>query len=128
MTFCGLSRAAFEDATGLEQMVQSLENLQGINLVMTTGGGPYDGHNYIPHQLRPIIDCSPMRPGADYYWWRAVSATFITRPNRETLTMLAKHTSLAVQDFGDTVSMFVRHGDKVSFLFALVEYVFLCKY
>lgn len=99
--------------TGLEQMVQSLEGLQGINLVQTTGGGPYDGHTYIPHQMRPLIDCSPMREHADYYWWRAVSATFIARPNRETLAVLAQYTNLPVQDFSDTVTMFVRHGDKV---------------
>lgn len=98
---------------GLEQMVSSLEGMQGINLMMTIGGGKYDLKKYIPHQLRPLIDCSPMREHADFYWWRAVSATFITRPNKPTLALLAQHATLPIQDFGDTVSMFVRHGDKV---------------
>jgi len=110
-------RAAFEDLEGLEQMVNSLEGLQGINLVMTFGGGKYDLHKYIPHQVRPLIDCSPMREHADYYWWRAVSATFVARPNKATLALLALHTTLPIQDFSDTVSMFVRHGDKVSWIY-----------
>jgi hypothetical protein len=65
-------------------------------------------------QVRPLIDCSPMREGAEYYWWRAVSATYITRPNKETLALLAQHSTLPLQDYNDVISMFVRHGDKVS--------------
>jgi len=110
-----LSRAAFQDESGLEQMIKSLDSMQGINLVQTTGGGPYDLRQYIPHQMRPLIDCSPMREHADHYWWRAVSATYITRPNRATLALLATHTTLPVLDYKDTVAMFVRHGDKVNF-------------
>lgn len=107
-------RSAFENMDGLQQMKQTLDKMQGINLVQTYGGGPYDLHNYIPHQVRPLIDCSPMRQGTDYYWWRAVSATFITRPNKETLAVLAQYSNLPLQDFSDTITMFVRHGDKVS--------------
>lgn len=65
-------------------------------------------------QVRHLIDCSPMRQGAEYYWWRAVSATFITRPNREVLQFIEKHATLPVQDFADTIGVVVRHGDKVS--------------
>lgn len=114
-----LTRAAFQDESGLEQMIKSLDSMQGINLVQTTGGGPYDLHQYIPHQMRPLIDCSPMREHADHYWWRAVSATYITRPNRATLAVLAAHTTLPVLDYKDTVAMFVRHGDKVDYFTSL---------
>ncbi len=99
---------------GLQQTIHSLENMQGINLVQTYGGGAFDLHQYIPHQVRPLIDCSPMRQGAEYYWWRAVSATYITRPNKETLAVLAQYSNLPIQDFSDTITMFVRHGDKVT--------------
>ena len=105
-------------------MVGMLQEMRGVNLIMTYGGGPYNLQNYIPHQMRPLIDCSPMRQGADYYWWRAVSATFIARPNKETLAVLARYSNLPVQDFNDVISMFVRHGDKVIIL--AVHIMFSC--
>lgn len=105
-------------------MIKSLDSMQGINLVQTTGGGPYDVRQYIPRQMRPLIDCSPMREHADHYWWRAVSATYITRPNRATLALLAAHTTLPVLDYKDTVAMFVRHGDKVNILYLCLLTVF----
>lgn len=63
--------------------------------------------------MKHLINCSPMRQGIEYYWWRAVSATFITRPNKPTLQVLAQYTTLPVLDYRDVVYMFVRHGDKV---------------
>ncbi len=74
-------------------------------------------HAYIPHQMRPLIDCSPVRQGFDYYWWRAVSATFITKPNKETLAMITKYAILLIQYSSDCVYMFVRHGDKVPWIY-----------
>ena len=69
--------------------------------------------------MKRIIDCSPMRQGIEYYWWRAVSATFIARPNKATLKVLAQYTTLPVLDYRDAVYMFVRHGDKVRFIVIL---------
>jgi hypothetical protein len=111
--FMGDFRAAFDDEGGLEQMIRTLDGMKGINLVQTYGGGPYELQKFIPHQVRPLINCSPMREKADYYWWRAVSATYITRPNKETLAVLAQYANLPIQDYSDAISMFVRHGDKV---------------
>jgi hypothetical protein len=32
-------------------MVHMLEGMKGINLIMTYGGGTYDLHQFIPHQV-----------------------------------------------------------------------------
>jgi hypothetical protein len=98
---------------GRERTLDMLSSQRAFNLVQTRGGAAYDLQTYIPFQMRPIIECSPMREHADYYWWRAVSATFIARPNRATLDLLASFAPLDIDDFGECISMFVRHGDKV---------------
>lgn len=72
-------RQAFEDERGLQQIVEMLGNHKSINLVLTYGGGAYDGTKYIPHQMYPVLHCSPMTDKFFYYWWRAVSASYITR-------------------------------------------------
>lgn len=54
-----------------------------------------------------------MKPGLDFYYWRAISATFIARPAKEAVEELNKIATLPIQDFADVISVFVRHGDKV---------------
>lgn len=103
---------AFNDEAGLQQTLETLKNVKSFNIILTYGGGKWDGHTYIPRQMHPILDCSPMRDEAKYYWWRAVSATYMARPNADTLRLLAKYHTLPIHDYGTCAAMFVRHGDK----------------
>lgn len=86
--------------------------MKAFNLVMHTGGGAWNRPSYIPHAVRTIIDCSPVDAAARHYFWSAVTATYIARPNYRTLNLLASHSSLSVQDYNECIAMFVRHGDK----------------
>jgi hypothetical protein len=70
---------AFEDERGLHQMVEMLEQHKSFNLVLTFGRGQWDPRKYIPHQVFPVLMCSPMREEFYYYWWRAVSSTYYVR-------------------------------------------------
>ena len=66
-----------------------------------------------------------------FYWWRAVSSTYYTRPNAYTLAALEKHRTLPIkldhsnaasteqrptifpdENNGQCISMYVRGGDK----------------
>ena len=87
--------------------------MRAFNLVMHTGGGSWNRPSYIPHVVRPIIDCSPVVAAARHYYWSAITATYIARPNYRTLNLLASHSSLSVHDYNECIAMFVRHGDKV---------------
>jgi len=53
-----------------------------------------------------------MNPSFDYYWWRAVSAAYILRPNIPTLKKLESLRALPLQPQEDYLSMYVRRGDK----------------
>jgi hypothetical protein len=72
----------------------------------------WDVATYIPHQVRPIIDCSPIKNHAKHYMWRAIVSAYIVRPNSFTLNALLKYSVLPVHDYNECVAMFVRHGDK----------------
>jgi hypothetical protein len=39
-------------------MVHMLEGMKGINLIMTYGGGTYDLHQFIPHQVLFYTVCT----------------------------------------------------------------------
>lgn len=86
--FMGDFRTAFQDLPGLTSTIATLEHMKSINVILTYGGGAWDGHAFIPHQMRPILACSPMREDLAFYWWRAVSATYMTRPNQRALRVL----------------------------------------
>jgi hypothetical protein len=82
---------------------------------MTYGGGKYNAHDYIPHQVYPLLHCSPIKPEFYYYWWRAVSVSYLTRPNEETrmlLSSLHPNQPYYRDDLESCIAMFVRHGDK----------------
>jgi hypothetical protein len=82
---------------------------------MTHGGAKYTASDFIPHQVYPLLHCSPIKPEFYYYWWRAVSITYLTRPNDETrmlLSSLHPNQPYYRDDLESCIAMFVRHGDK----------------
>jgi len=73
----------------------------------------FNHFTFIPKMLRPIADCSPMRNGFQYYWWRAISATYMMRPNARTLAEIEKYSTLTIDWSKETcVAAHVRLGDK----------------
>eukprot|EP01041_Mallomonas_annulata_P006580 gene6580-13310_t len=74
-----------------------------------TGFGD-SSHMLVPRPMKHLLHCSPMSPRFDYYWWRAVSAAYILRPNAATLDKLD---SLRKVVLGDScVAIYSRRGDK----------------
>ena len=62
--------------------------------------------------MKDILRCSPMKRKFWYYWWRAVSATYLLRPNAATLQWLASHRTLPLASNESCVAVYVRRGDK----------------
>ncbi len=84
-----------------------------INVVFTHGNLKFDQQKMIPRDFFPLIECSPMKKFAHYFWWRIVSATFIARPNSRVLTKLNELAPKnLVKATNSCVSVHVRHGDK----------------
>jgi len=80
---------SFESIAHYEKLQGQLIDEKGFNLIMTYGGGSHwEGEQYLPHQLWDLLLCSPMREDAYHYWWRAISATYLVRPNERTLQKL----------------------------------------
>jgi hypothetical protein len=48
----------------------------------------------IPKRFQELLDCSPMKKEQRYYWWRAITATYLLRPNAATLAELRKYRTL----------------------------------
>lgn len=72
---------------------------------------------YYDVRLERILKCSPIKPEHYFYWWRAVSASYLLRPNKETLRWLHQHSMLypvvgTIDKRQECVGMYVRHGDK----------------
>eukprot|EP01039_Chlorochromonas_danica_P002885 gene2885-3150_t len=109
--FGGSFKAAFESEVGRQQLIKQLAREKSINIVLTYGGGPYDRKQYVPSIFQFILDCSPMRKEFYHYWWRAVSATYIARPQARTLKLLDEIHDQHL-NYRSCIAMFVRHGDK----------------
>lgn len=89
-----------------EYRVVFLKNVQGF------GCG-----RYVPRKLLPIAGCSPIIMQFHYYWWRALTATYLMRPNEETSSWLEAHRMKEYESFRDkpdteVVSIYLRRGDK----------------
>jgi hypothetical protein len=70
---------------------------------------------YVPLIFRSIIACSAVQAGQEHFWWRAVAAAYILRPNPTTLQLLDVHADSKIKESqGYCVSTYVRHGDKSS--------------
>jgi hypothetical protein len=106
----------FETKEGLEESIHQLINIKSFNLIFTTARNnhnkAFNKQSAIPYQLKPLVECSPMRLDSYFYWWRAVSATYYVRPNPLTLSLMTKLDTLKVKDYKSCIAMHVRHGDK----------------
>ena len=65
-----------------------------------------------PLLFEKLLDCSPVMEKHKYYWWRSISAAFLTRPNEATLHALSRYRSVPLSDRDYWVSVYIRHGDK----------------
>lgn len=103
----------FDNPVELQHTKLALAEHRALNILYTIGGTKYEAKRFIPSSVQPIIECSPMQQDLHYYWWRAVAATFLLRPNQPTLDLMAGHRSqLPLSDDEQCIAMFVRHGDK----------------
>jgi hypothetical protein len=102
---------SFENEKGWQDTMNAFKDIKAFNMILTQGR-PWEQHKFIPKQIRPMLDCSPMREDAKHYYWRAMSATYLVRPNIDTLHLLNKYHTLPIHDYRDCIAMFVRHGDK----------------
>lgn len=92
--------------------ISAFESFKGINVVMTYGR-PYDINKFIPYSVKPIFHCAPINYPVWHYYWDAMSAGYILRPNIYTKLMLRKLSNdLILYNYNDCINMFVRHGDK----------------
>jgi hypothetical protein len=70
-------------------------------------------HKHFPTQFYPFLQCSPVRNNYEYFWWRAIAATYFIRPNLATLDLINEHKdSMLSKANGRCISTYVRHGDK----------------
>lgn len=103
----------FDNPEHLATVKQALAGQRALNILYTVGGGAYTATRFIPSSVKPVIACSPMQEDVHYYWWRAISATFLLRPNQPTLDLMAMYRNkLPLSDAEQCIAMFVRHGDK----------------
>lgn len=73
------------------------------------------GGKYIPRVFRPLMDCSPIIPQFQYYWWRAMTMTYYLRPNERTMAWINEHRNYSFEraaERNNTVGIYVRRGDK----------------
>eukprot|EP01038_Epipyxis_sp_PR26KG_P014575 gene14575-19574_t len=67
----------------------------------------------IPHQLFNILKTIPIDYDKRFYWWRAMSAAYLIRPNNFTSSTIKEKGIAGINPLnGQCVSMYVRHGDK----------------
>eukprot|EP01038_Epipyxis_sp_PR26KG_P014108 gene14108-18929_t len=103
---------AFDSSEGRLQIIEKYAAVKSFNIILTYGNLRWNTHSFVPFQMIPLIKCSPMRDDNMYYWWRAVSATYLIRPNKRTLDFLTTFMNLPSHDLHQCIAMFVRHGDK----------------
>jgi hypothetical protein len=69
------------------------------------------GH-VIPFSLVEVVNCSPMRQDFTIYWWRAIAATYMLRPNNLTLEWLYKNRPKRFHHTDNSINIYIRRGDK----------------
>lgn len=71
---------------------------------------------HVPLSLQHIVSCLPIKKQHHFYWWRAISASFLLRPNTPTQQWLNLHSvDYAIKSTNPNdkcVSVYIRHGDK----------------
>lgn len=104
---------AFVNDNERSSVIASLASHRSLNMVFTRSKKSFNSKHFIPFEVANMLnDCSPINKNFTYYWWRAVSVTFLIRPNEPTLALLANHRTLALSERDMCIGMFVRHGDK----------------
>jgi hypothetical protein len=99
----------FRDPEKLKNFVSKMEGSK-IVLLKTMGRLKY---GLVPNSLWPLIQCSPMNQTFAYYWWRAVSTTYVMRPNAAALQWMQSHTLSNFNTEADNaIGIYVRRGDK----------------
>ena len=66
----------------------------------------------IPYHFKDLLECSPVKTEFYYYWWRAVSSSFISRPNKATLKWLDDFADIQINSSQKSVGLYIRRGDK----------------
>mmetsp|Transcript_1078 Transcript_1078/g.1796 ORF Transcript_1078/g.1796 Transcript_1078/m.1796 type:complete len:435 (+) Transcript_1078:549-1853(+) len=67
----------------------------------------------LPPALAALRPCLGLPDDRTYFWWRAVAAAFMLRPNPDTLLLLERNRDPLLRDSqGRCVAAYVRHGDK----------------
>lgn len=89
-----------------------LKQYQGDKVIrMSPMAGIKNG--VIPSTFMPLLNCSPMNPKHFYYWWRAVSVTFIMRPNSYALDWMKRNQLTQFDRLADdAIGVYIRRGDK----------------
>jgi len=65
------------DQTNVYEIKKKYDSYESL---LTFDLGQYS-HGFIPNSLLPTLQCSPMNSSFYYYWWRAISTSYIIRPN-----------------------------------------------
>ncbi len=99
----------YRDPSALKNFINKFE-ANKVVLLKTMGRLKY---GLVPNIFWPIIECSPMNQTFSYYWWRAVSTSYIMRPNDASMQWMNNH---ALVDFNrevnNAIGIYVRRGDK----------------
>lgn len=70
-------------------------------------------HGVVPKALLQMLKCSPIPKHHWYYWWRAISSTYLMRPNLRSVQWLGNNRIPGISEEGDIYSaIYVRRGDK----------------
>jgi hypothetical protein len=78
-------------------------------------GNEHNARFYVPEVFRQMLKCSPIPEKNYYYWWRAVSASYLLRPNRAVQALMEAKRKNAMMIYNhrhSCVSIYVRRGDK----------------
>jgi hypothetical protein len=71
------------------------------------------GSSLLPSSFVPLLRCSPMKSTVFHYWWRAVSITYLMRPNSYALEWIEKNQLTHFNEHAeDAVGVYIRRGDK----------------
>eukprot|EP01040_Poterioochromonas_malhamensis_P000345 gene346-373_t len=102
-----------KDTTTREEFIKKFNNYK-IIYIRNPGWVKYCG---LPYQLLPLIKCSPMTSKLSYYWWRAISMTYLLRPNKKVQEWINKHRLTEFEKSlhqveNDFISLYIRRGDK----------------
>eukprot|EP01041_Mallomonas_annulata_P013184 gene13184-27883_t len=71
-----LNDSEIRDMVDGKPLPMRLQELSDIKVLIPTHTNTYK-HGFIPESLEDILKCSPVKKRFWYYWWRAISATYL---------------------------------------------------